>query len=46
MKKQPRFYRIMHLYWNNKRKRVRKKNLTRFAKWMIRDGKGRSAWEK
>ena len=31
--------RIMHLYWNNKRKRVRKKNLTRFCKWMYLQGK-------
>lgn len=26
--------RILHLYWRTKRKRVRKKNLARFGKWM------------
>lgn len=26
--------RILHLYWRTKRKRVRKKNLNRFGKWM------------
>ena len=31
--------RILHLYWRTKRKRVHKKNLTRFCKVMFEQGK-------
>ncbi len=33
--------RILHLYWRTKRNRVRKKNLTRFEKWMEEESKRR-----
>lgn len=37
--------RILHLYWRTKKKRVRKKNLTRFGKWMERrDEEARRSW--
>lgn len=31
--------RILHLYWRTKKKRTRKKNLTRFGKWMEKHAK-------
>lgn len=31
--------RILHLYWYNKRKRVYKKNLTRYCQYMYEQGR-------
>jgi len=33
--------RVLHLYWRSKNKRVRKKNLTRFGKWIEEQSKWR-----
>ena len=31
--------RIMHLYWNSKRKRVHKKNLSRYCRYIYKQGR-------